>query len=55
MNNYHFTVNQPILFVSLWTETSVLPDILRNEKVDEDMCSAQGKCLFLVPCTKELT
>lgn len=36
MNSYHLTVNQPIIFISLWTEISVLPDILRNGKVDED-------------------
>lgn len=53
MNSYHFTVNQPIIFVSLWTETSV-PAILRKEKAD-DVCSAQDQCLSLVPRTKELT
>lgn len=53
MNSYHFTVNQPLIFVSLWTETSV-PAILRKEKAD-DVCSAQDQCLSLVPRTKELT
>lgn len=55
MNSYHFTVNQPIIFVSLRTETSIVPAILRKEKVDEDGCSAQEQYLLLVPRTKELT
>lgn len=55
MDSYHFTVNQPIIFVSLWTETSIVPAILRKENVDEDLCSAQDQCLLLVPRTKELT
>lgn len=55
MNSYHFAVNRPIIFVSLWTETSIVPAILRKEKVDKDVCRAQDQCLLLVPRTKELT
>ena len=33
-NIYRFTGNQPIIFISLWTEISILLDILRNKKLD---------------------
>ena len=34
VNIYHFTGNQPVIFISLWMEISILLDILRNKKLD---------------------